>query len=126
MLVAVIGIALFVITSGGNSIDHKSPSEVVVAAYMAANEGKYSEVEKYMSSDAISAIKNLGALAGGMKGIWDKTTHSGTIRKIEIPKQEVRGEEATVYFRILFKDGKTEDGDEPLIKEGGQWKITIS
>jgi hypothetical protein len=49
MLVAVIGIALFVITSGGNSIDHKSPSEVVVAAYMAANEGKYSEVEKYMS-----------------------------------------------------------------------------
>jgi hypothetical protein len=93
---------------------------------MAANEGKYSEVEKYMSSDAISAIKNLGALAGGMKGIWDKTTHNGTIRKIEIPKQEVRGEEATVYFRILFKDGKTEDGDEPLIKEGGQWKITIS
>jgi hypothetical protein len=129
ILVAAIGIALFVITIGYNAISQKLPSEVevVVTAYMAANDGKYSEVEKYMSSDAINAIKSdLGALAGGMKGVWDKTTRNGTIQMIEILKEEVRGEGATVYFRIHFKDGKTEDGNEPLIKEDGQWKITIS
>jgi len=126
MLVSAIGIALFVITGGCNSIGQKSPSEVVVAAYMAANEGKYSEAEKYMSSEVINAMKSgLGALAGGWKGSWDQTTRNGTIQRIEILKEEVRGEGATVHFRIHFKDGKTKDDDEPLIKEGGQWKITI-
>ncbi len=93
---------------------------------MAANEGKYSEAEKYMSSEVINAMKSgLWAIAGGWKGVWDKTTRNGTIHEIEILKEEVRGEGATVYFRIHFKDGKTKDDDEPLIKEGGQWKITI-
>jgi len=126
IMVAAVGIAVLMITSGCDSIGGKSPSQVVVAAHMAANEGKYSEAEKYMSSEVINAMKSgLGALAGGWKGAWDKTTRNGTIQKIEILKEEVRGEGATVHFRIHFKDGKTKDDDEPLIKENGQWKITI-
>jgi len=111
---------------GGIAILSKSPGDVVKAAYMAANAGQYSEAEKYLSSEVLNAMKGgLGALAGGMKGMWDKTTRDGTIDRIEILKEDVRGEGAKVLFRIHFKDGKTKDDDEPLIKENGQWKITI-
>jgi hypothetical protein len=124
---AAIGIAVFMFTSRCGPIGQKSPSQVVVAAYMAANEGKYSEAEKYLSSHLINAIKGgLGALAGGMKGFWDYKTRKGTIQTIEILKEEVRGEGATVYFRIHFKDGNTEDAHESLIKEGGQGKSQVT
>jgi hypothetical protein len=101
-----------------------SPSQVVVAAYMAANEGKYSEAEKYMSSGLINAIKE----GEGVKGVWDKTTRNGTIQKIEIREEFVRKEfgAAIVHFGITFKDGKTLGDSEILIKEGGQWKIHFS
>lgn len=104
----------------------KTPSETVIATYMAANEGKYSEAGKYLSSEVINAMKGgLGALVGGMKGIWDQSTRNGNIERIEILREEIRGEGATVYFRIHFKDGTTKNDDEPLIKENGVWKITI-
>lgn len=80
---------------GGGGLFGKSPGEVVKAAYMAANAGQYSEAEKYLSSEVLNAMKGgLGVLAGGMKGMWDKTTRDGTIDSIEILSEEVRGEGA--------------------------------
>ncbi len=127
-LLSALGVAVLIFTSGCGSIGQKSPSEVVIAAIhgCVTNENKYSEAEKYMSSEVINAMKGgLWALAGGWKGAWDEATRNGTIQKIEILKEEVRGEGAEVDFRIHFKDGKTKDDDEPLIKEDGKWKITI-
>ena len=125
-VLAAIVIAAFIFSSGCSSIGQKLPSDVVKAAYMTANEGKHSEVEKYLLSEVINSMKGgLGALAGGMKGVWDEATRNGTIQNIEILREEVRGEGTTVYFRIHFKDGTTKDDDKPLIKENGQWKITI-
>lgn len=104
----------------------KSPSQVVKAAYMVANESKYSEADKHLSSEILNVMKGgLGALAGGTKGVWDKATRNGTIERIEILKEEIRGEGAIVHFRLYFKDGSTKGDDEPLIKENGVWKITI-
>jgi hypothetical protein len=100
----------------------------VVAAYMAANEGNYSEVEKYMSSGLINAIKEgKGQFAGGLKGVCDKATRNGTIKKIEIMREGGRKEFGKIVeFRIHFKDGETKVDLEVLIKEGGQWKISFS
>lgn len=121
VLIAVILMLTAYCTSGG-----KSPSDVLISAYMTGNDGKYSEAEAYLSSDLISAIKgDAGTLAGGMKGLWDKETRNGTIEKIEIVKEEFSGEGAKVYFKIHFKDGKTNDDYVPFIKEKGQWKMTI-
>lgn len=39
---------------GCDSVGRKSPSEVVKAVYMAANEGKYSEIKKYLSSNLVA------------------------------------------------------------------------
>ena len=104
----------------------KRPSDVIVAAYMAANDGKYSAVEPHLSSEFRNAMKSsLGTLAGGTKGVWDRETRDGTVQRIEILEENVRGEGATVSFRIHYEDGETETEAEPLIMEDGIWKITI-
>ncbi len=105
----------------------KSPGDVVRAFYLAANEGRYSEAEQMLSEDAKRAIKgDLGQLAGGFKSICDKNTRDGTITRVDIQKEEVRGEGANVVIKISFKDGSSKDGDRnSLIKEKGSWKLTI-
>ena len=101
------------------------PSEVVTAAYMAANEEKYAEAEKYISSEAKTAIQEATELAGGMKDVWDTKTRNATIDGIEITQQDVQGEKATIAILIHFKDGSISNQHESLVKEGGQWKMTL-
>lgn len=105
----------------------KSPGDVVKAFYLAANDGRYSEAEQMLSEDAQRAIKgDLGQLAGGFKSVCDKNTKDGTIVKVDIQNEEVRGEGATVVAKISFRDGSTKDGDKnSLLKEKGSWKLTI-
>lgn len=100
----------------------ESPSEAVVAVYMAANGGWYSVAEKYIHSEILTSTKkNLGTLF--TINAWDKFTRFGKIERIEILKEVVRGERADVSFKIHFKDGETKEDRDILIKEGGQWKI---
>jgi D-aminopeptidase len=101
------------------------PSEVVTAAYMAANEEKYAEAEKYLSSEAKAAIQEATEFAGGVKDVWDTKTRNATIDGIEITQQDVRGEKSTIALLIHFKDGSISNHHESLIKESGQWKMTL-
>ena len=101
------------------------PSEVVTAAYMAANEEKYAEAEKYLSAEAKTAIQEAKELAGGIKDVWDTKTRNATIDGIEITQQDVQGEKATIAILIHFKDGSSSNQHESLVKEGGQWKMTL-
>jgi len=99
----------------------RSPGEVVKAFYAAANEGRYSDAEEMLAEDAKRAIKGeLGQLAGGFKAICDKNTKDGTVDRLEIQKEETRGEGASVVVKIYYKDGSTKDDDKnSLIKENG-------
>lgn len=100
-------------------------SEVVIAAYMVANQEKYAEAEKYLSSEAKTAIQEATELAGGIKDVWDTKTRNATIDGIEITQQDVQGEKATIAILIHFKDGSISNQHESLVKEGGQWKMTL-
>jgi hypothetical protein len=112
--------------AGCNVIQDKSPSDVVKAAYMAANDGNYSAAAGYLSKDAREAIESgLGVLIGGMKGAWDKATRDCTIDRIDILEETIRGEGATVRIKIHFKDGSSKKDNEKLIREDGRWKMTI-
>ena len=107
------------------SVTGMKPSEVVTAAYMAANEEKYAEAEKYLSSETKTAIQEAKELAGGIKDVWDKKTRNRTIETIEIIRGDVKEDKATIAIRIHFKDKSIYDQHEQLIKEGGQWKMTL-
>jgi len=110
-------LALIPIGCGGGS-----PSGVVKSALMKANAGKYSEAHEYLSSEMQKAFES-----GEMKKrLWDEITKQGTIKDIEILKEEVRGEGATVSFKITYKDGSVVESEESLVKEGGKWKVSFS
>jgi hypothetical protein len=103
------------------------PGDVVKTAYMAANAGQYSELEKYLSSEALNAMTGpLGAKAGGVKGIWDKETRNGAIDKVEVLGEDIRGEGGRVHIRVTFKDGKSKEDRVPMIQEKGEWRMTIA
>ena len=125
MYILILVIVTGILLTSNCGLLKKSPSETVKAAYMAANKGDYSEAERYLSSEAINTMKGIGALGGGTKGIWDRNTRNGTIEKIEILNEDIRGEGATVLIKIHFKDGSTTDSTEPLIQENGSWKLTV-
>ena len=104
-----------------------SPGEVVKSFYLDANAGKYSDAEQLLANDADKAMKgDLGQLAGGFKHICDEETKNGTVVRVDIMKEEIRGEGATVTANITYKDGSTKSNDKTgLIKEKGSWKITL-
>lgn len=97
----------------------KNPSDVVRAAYSAANEGRYSEANTYLSSEVLKRYS-----AEEVKALWDEATREGTIDRIQILR-EIPGERTTVHFRLYYQDGTTKEDDEVLIMENGAWKITI-
>lgn len=102
----------------------KSPSEVVEAVYMAANDGNYSKVKKHSSKSVLNSLDNsLIQRLGTFKGYWKAVTRNGTIDKIEITKEEIRGDVAGVGFTIYYKTGKTKKNVVRLVKENGGWKI---
>jgi hypothetical protein len=65
------------------------------------------------------------AMGGGVKGALDNMTRNGSIDRIEIVKEEIRGEGAKVYFKLHFKDGSTVEQEESLILRDRAWKMTI-
>ncbi len=121
-MIFLIGLAL----GCGSPLMQKSPSDVVKAAYLAANEARYTEFESYLSSEALAMSKTPAAvMSGGIKGALDKVTRNGTIVRIEILKEEIRGEGAKVQYKFHFKDGSTEESDDTLVLQKGLWKMTI-
>jgi hypothetical protein len=126
-VISVVLLSLTVMVAGCSKLGGRSPSEVVTRVHTACNEGKYSEAQDHFSSSTKALINGpLGAAAGGMKGLCDKQTRKGALPRVEILKENIRGEGATVDYRLHFKDGTTKEDHDDLIKEDGQWKEAIS
>jgi hypothetical protein len=102
-----------------------SPSEVVKSFYMSCNSGEYSKAESSLSADAQRLMHSeIGAMAGGTKGVCDQNTRRGTIAGVDTVSEEIRGEGATVVVSIRYKDGQAQRDDKnSLIKENGAWKL---
>jgi hypothetical protein len=108
---------LFSISSGCGG---KSPSDTLKNTLLKANEGKYSEAQDALSSE----VKKL--FEGEMsKLVWDSITKQRTIKSVEVGKEQVRGEGATVSLKIVYKDGSSIEAEEEMIKEDGKWKSSF-
>ena len=96
------------------------PSGTVEAWFDAMNAGKYSDSIEYLGP----GLAEMGKFDGG-KSMADEMTHQGTMTKLDIISEEVRGEGATVKIRVHYKDGGVEDQDVSLVKADGRWKVTM-
>jgi hypothetical protein len=111
--------------STSSSVTGMKPSEVVTTAFMAANDGNFSEFEKYLSSSMIKDMKQSGDLSKAVVFFCLAISKNGTIKNIEVLKEEIQGEKAKIFFKIIYKDGTAENTNFPLIKESGQWKLIM-
>lgn len=121
LILIIVASLLFLFACGSNT-----PSDVVKKAYTYANEGKYSEVEKYFSEDSLTYIKNYAILTGGIKDICDLNTNNRTIENIEIIDESIEGEGATVKVKFTYEDNSEREYNAELIKENGEWKLLIN
>lgn len=101
-----------------------NPWEVVKAAVMAGNDGKYLEVEKYLSTDCAKfCMSDLIQKAGGIRSVVDHDTRNGTVTKIKMIEQNMIGEAAEVISVFHYKDGSTRVDHTRMIKENSVWRI---
>ena len=101
-----------------------SPSEILRVTFQAANAGHYAEAEKHLTAKALAQMHGmLAKLAGGPIKLWDGWTKGRTLEKIEILKEEVHGNKATVRYRFHYKDGTSKDDDDDFALEDGEWKF---
>jgi hypothetical protein len=134
--ILVLALVLFASSACSKGLSTNSPSETVVAFIMAGNEGKYLETVSYFESEYVNAIKSDyddlnateadSALRDDWKALWDEYTENGTIDRIEVLREEIGHDEATVWYRLHFKDGSLREDEADLIKECGVWKYTFT
>jgi hypothetical protein len=79
----------------------QSPGDSFRATLMAANGGKYADADSGLADELREAFRKVNI----SKEMWDRKTANGNIAKIEIHKQDVRGDGAFVQYTITFKNG---------------------
>lgn len=113
-----LAVVLLLVTSIGCGVGRKSPGEIVLAAYMAGEAGRLSELQTYFprGCDGRYHLRRFTMLYGGNE-----------IPKViggKVDNEKIVGETATVTVRLKLSNG-SEDG--PVVRrlhmEGGSWKL---
>lgn len=117
-VITILGLVLIVSLTGCQKV-FESPSDVVRGFFKAVEKGDYSKAKSYMASSELEK-----STASEFKGAVEWVSEQGGIKKIDITKEEVRGEIAEVGFQIEFRDGETLEDTGYLVKEKGRWKMT--
>jgi hypothetical protein len=94
------------------------PAETVAAFYKAANTAAYQEAESYLTPEALKAIKN----GTPFREFCDAQTADRTLERIEVLKEEVRGDVAEVRVELYFDAGLALHRGI-LVRRNGVWKI---
>lgn len=119
LLGALAGVAF---VAGGCSDGAKSPSEVVKAAFMAANEGRYADADSHVSSDDLLRVR---ANWGSAQAFWRRATGVGQLERIDIGAERVEGTEAVVECTFCYKDGSSVAYGVQLRLEKGAWRVLL-
>jgi hypothetical protein len=102
----------------------QSPSASLKATLDAANAGRYSEANEVIAPQMLEQINKAGWVQ--MHQFWDHVTKKGTIAKVKIQKEKIRGEGATIEYTIHYEDGSSHKLSGDLIKENGKWQLTTT
>jgi hypothetical protein len=94
------------------------PAETVTAFYRAANTAAYREAESYLTPEALKAITDGTAFPE----FCNAQTADRTLERIEVLKEEVRGDVAEVRVELYFDAGLALHRGI-LVRRNGVWKI---
>ena len=107
--------------SGANSSPAMTPGQVVRAFYVAAAENRLPEARRHMSPALIATLPQ----SGGLAKVCADRIGPVAMRGVQIVREQVDGDAATVSLRLHLVDGSTKDQQETLVQENGEWKIDV-
>ncbi|MEO6731004.1 MAG: DUF4878 domain-containing protein [Ferruginibacter sp.] len=126
-------VSLIIILYSCTTVASNSPTKTVQAFIEASREGNIAEIKKHISSSDLSMLEigesflakldsngskdMLGKMA---KEIKEKTKDA----KIEVKDEKIDGDNATVNVQFV-QDSINETRPFSLVKEDGQWKISL-
>jgi len=100
-------------------LKQKSPAETVKIFLTAAIEGNVSEVRKYASSGFLKEMESrFGSVEKGTK-------EYSNFEKFEILEEHISSKLAIVKCDFYCKDDTGGEASIPLIRENGNWKVTM-
>lgn len=103
-----------------------APSKVIEKFYKLTENGKVNDAYELISEDGKRVLEKFGGgvsiLSNGTKEIGDK----GGIKNFEIVNEDIKGDTAIVRYKITYGNGETKTSIDKLIKEDGQWRITVA
>jgi Domain of unknown function (DUF4878) len=120
-----LAIGLVLLSTVACSALSPGPAATVSRFYRHLEKGEIEDAQKLLSSKLVGRLgadklrSGLGAAAGEISG-------KQGIRNLEVQKEEVQGELATVTVLIAFGDGSTKTDNSKLVKEQGAWKLDAS
>lgn len=107
--------------SGADSSAAMTPGQVVRAFYVAAAENRPPEARRHMSPALIATLPQ----SGGLAKVCADRIGPVAMRGVQIVREQVDGNAATVSLRLHLVDGSTKDQQETLVKENGEWKVDV-
>ena len=104
----------------------KKPSTVVHSLYMDCQNGEYPKARnlfiKDIREDFDGAVTSNGP---GIKGACDRLTHSGTLTRVDVQYEFIKGDQAIVVSDLSFQNDTVKQGERTqLIREDGAWKVS--
>ncbi|MGF1577931.1 MAG: hypothetical protein ACFCD0_01060 [Gemmataceae bacterium] len=106
------------VTVAPRSVKKMSPGNTLKHAIEAANDGVYSQADKYLLKTVYEQWTKAGAET---KILWDAITRKGTVAKITILEEKVRGEGATVSLKLTYKNAMSVQAQLTLVQHNGRW-----
>jgi hypothetical protein len=104
---------LLSVTAG---VKEAPPAETFAAFYRAANRAAYSEAESYFTPEALKEIRTF-------RKFCDSETGGRTLERLEILKEEVKGDVAEVRVELYYANEGLALHLARLERRNGVWRI---
>lgn len=101
------------------------PDQAVKDFYKHLENGETNAAVDLMSSDVTDTFGR-GKVRTGLSEVRDELDERDGIRKIKIDNEDISDEHATITYTVEFNDGTKRTETTNLVKEEGEWRITVS
>jgi len=95
-----------------------SPSATVKEIYEDAMKRKCDAIPPLLTAEFKKAV---GTSKDDLEALCDSFTDSGKMTAYEVKSESIKGDTATVKVLQTYKDGRKEDKDERMKKDGDKW-----
>lgn len=100
----------------------KSPSDVIREFFKTFKDKKLEVVLREYFLDSISDFEKLPPdKKVYINKVW--TGIRSNLDKIEIMKEEINGDKASVYTKVYLKDGRIYEGEDVLVRKDNNWEL---